>query len=521
MKYFLSLLFSVLFINSFGADISGIINQYSKVISSGNCLSSIKIENPELFYEGEEVILMQMQGAIINESNSSSYGTINDLNTTGSYEKAIIEAISNDTIFLTQDLINEFDYSKSVQIISYPKYDNATISSTLTCKNWNGKTGGVLAFQVTGTTTFDAGIDVTGKGFRGGEKLEISGNSCTWLAASASYYYPNNSWEGSSKGEGIAIISSGKEFGKGAQANGGGGGNDHNSGGAGGGNYNTGGIGGENDDPSVFACRGYNPGIGGLALNYTSNHAFLGGGGGAGHGNNNLSSAGGNGGGIMIFSSASITGSSQQIIAKGNDATQTGGGDGAGGGGAGGTVLLNVSELGNNLSIDVSGGKGGNVDDEFYNRCHGPGGGGSGGFVNSTNSTSGVSITLNGGEPGVIINSIADCNLTSSNAQKGGDGSISVGLTIPQGSEYSFCIITSSDRIHKTNSKIFHNPSWNSFNWQSFEDVKTINVYDNAGRLIEVISPNQLTFGNNYSKGIYFIHVQSQNSTQIHKIVKK
>lgn len=517
---FLSLL-SIFSLNLLATDISGIINQYSKVTAAGNCDNAIVVQTPENFEKNEEVILIQMQGATIVEDDNASFGSLQDLNGTGLYEKAEITLISNDTIYFRNNISNTYNFSKKLQIVSYPRYSDVTITSTLTCKAWDGETGGLLAFQVSGDVTINAPIDVSGKGFRGGSNNEISGNGCTWLFASSAFFYPNTSWEGASKGEGIAEYITGKEFGKGAQANGGGGGNDHNSGGAGGGNYGAGGSGGDNDDPSTFACKSYDPGIGGYTVPNSANYAFMGGGGGAGHGNNGLSSAGANGGGIIIISASGFQGTDQQILAKGNSASITSGGDGAGAGGAGGTVVLQVTTMGTNLTVDISGGNGGNVDDEFYNRCHGPGGGGAGGVIKSVNGLGTVTINKNGGSAGIVTNSTAACNGTVNGAAAGASGGQVLDFLFPAGTTPSNCIITNASNISKSVIKLFPNPSGNFFNIQALDDYSKVEIFDNTGRLVTEFNGTQTQFGSELSRGVYLVKVYSENYIQSIRIVKK
>lgn len=513
------LTFLFLGLNSFSADIGGIINQYSKVLADGGCLNSIKVANPDLFVVNEEVIIIQMQGAVIDESNSASFGTVNQLNNTGNFERAIILEIVGDTVYFNHDLVNNYDFSAKVQMVSFPKYQGASITSTLTCQPWNGETGGVLAFINNGNTTFHDSIDVSGKGFRGGKQYEGSGNSCSWITASSNFYYPDETWEAAAKGEGIAISITGKEFGKGPLANGGGGGNDHNSGGAGGANATAGGKGGENNDPALFSCVGYHPGIGGKGLSYANNVAFMGGGGGAGHGNNNLSSGGANGGGIVIFYGNGISGAHQIINTNGDNANNTGGGDGAGAGGAGGTVLLHLNNLGTDLKVNANGGNGGSVDDEFYNRCHGPGGGGAGGVIRSSISLSDVSININGGSAGYITNSTAGCNNTKGGAADGNTGIQQETLTIPMGETDVECLITSATLIRENLIKVYPNPTSSFFQIQNLETIKSIVVFNARGQLVETVT-NKTSFGENLPSGVYFVKVNSNNGTQNLRVIK-
>ena len=79
--------------------LSGVINQYSKVtfIENDNCQNKITVTDISLFDEGQLVVLIQMQGATINESNSANFGNIEELNNAGFYE--INEIVKGDAIF--------------------------------------------------------------------------------------------------------------------------------------------------------------------------------------------------------------------------------------------------------------------------------------------------------------------------------------------------------------------------------------------------------------------------------------
>ncbi|MEM1218922.1 MAG: hypothetical protein AAGH79_08415, partial [Bacteroidota bacterium] len=209
--------------------LSGIINQYTSVVSYDSCLSVLTVADASSFTLGDQVLIIQMQGASIDESNSASFGTITNLGAAGLFEKAQITEITNNEIFLENRLLHQYDYAGSVQLVSFPRFDNATITGEVTGEAWNGTTGGVIALEVSGQLTMNADINASGLGFRGGQ-VNILNSNCQWFLNEDNYFYSATNWRGAAKGEGIVPIISGKEAGRGAQANGGGGGNDHNSG---------------------------------------------------------------------------------------------------------------------------------------------------------------------------------------------------------------------------------------------------------------------------------------------------
>ena len=80
--------------------ISGLINEYTVVTDIDYCESIVTVNNVADFQIGQQVLLIQMQGAIIDESNSSSFGNITSLNSTGLYERSSIVNIIGNQIFL-------------------------------------------------------------------------------------------------------------------------------------------------------------------------------------------------------------------------------------------------------------------------------------------------------------------------------------------------------------------------------------------------------------------------------------
>ncbi len=397
--------------------ISGVINQYSKVSAINACEGQLTLASPSGFAVGDRVILIQMKGAAINESNGSSFGDINDIGSAGLYEKNEILSISGSTVSLKYNLANTYDINGFVQLVTMPVYEKAVITDTLKAATWNGQSGGIIALTVSKKLTLEAPIDVSAKGFKGGA-VNVVNSDCNFLTNADDYYYNMSNWKGAPKGEGIAAFIAGKEQGRGPQANGGGGGNDHNAGGGGGANASNGGSGGK-QDASGFGCDGHNPGKEGKPVPTDANRIFFGGGGGAGHvDDNGAGSRGGNGGGIIIIVTDSLESIGQGIFANGETPNQALG-DGAGGGGAGGTIVLKANKVTGNLKIEAKGGNGGKVSNPS-NRCFGAGGAGSGGrFL--TDAIVG-NVSLDGGKAGVNTNPSNECGDPSNGAEDGNGG---------------------------------------------------------------------------------------------------
>jgi len=400
--------------------ISGVINIYTKVTAFG--CNSITVASASGYNQGDTVLVIQMKGANIDTiSNTPSFGSILKYNDAGNYEFNIIKSISGNIIYFQNALLKSYDPSGMVQLISVPYYNNVTVSGTLTALPWNGNTGGVLVFYAAGTVTLNANIDVTGMGFNGGKASINNWPGCS----STGYYYTMASGLGGHKGEGIAVYGVNYESGRGALANGGGGGNNTNAGGAGGGNYGIGGRGGDQYQGCATTPLG---GETGNALTYSNaqNKIFLGGGGGGGHQNDNKGTPGTSGGGIIIIKANAITANNFSVISDGVNNTVFLGNDGAGGGGAGGTILLNIVNYTSALKVQTKGGNGGNNDGPG---CHGPGGGGGGGviWINGAKLPGDVSAIYKGG-----LSGIANCNSTSYGAASGALGGIIYNLQLVQ-----------------------------------------------------------------------------------------
>jgi gliding motility-associated-like protein len=396
-------------------NVSGVINNYTPVLSFNPCNNKINVEDASAFNANDTVLLIQMKGAIIDSSNTSNFGTITDYKNSGNYEFNFVKSKSGNVIELKNKLTRQYDIPDGkVQLVRVPYFQNANITSTLSCLPWDGSKGGVLVLNVKDTINLASNIDVSGNGFKGAQGY-IPGNT-TLDCFQNDYNYPiSANIHAGQKGESIAIISQNIICGKGSPACGGGGGLGHNSGGGGGANGGAGGLGGYQLD----ACGNApfdNRGIGGhqLAYNSFTNKVFMGGGGGAGQADNagNLPPTGGNGGGIIIILSNFLESNSNKIVTNGNNGVacsippSVDCHDGMGGAGAGGTVLLNINnQILDNAMIENKGGKGADMIGSVpLGGRIGAGGGGSGGLLFLKNNSLPANITNinNGGLNGVL-----------------------------------------------------------------------------------------------------------------------
>lgn len=385
---------------------------------------------------GDLLMLIQMQGASINSTDSVNYGSVTALNGAGNYELVTVGSIDifTNTITINGEgcitgLRKSYTTNGRTQVIRVPQFQNLTINTgaSIVAPAWNGTLGGVVALQVSRFLTINGSISATGLGFRGGA-LDNSSN-----IPGTAIYRSTNAGDGAEKGEGIAGDPSSYpngRYGRGAPANAGGGGNAHNSGGGGGANGNNGntwtgqGVMPNTPasawalDPGYIAAGGFTNSSGGGRGGYTysannrdatstgpgntlwggdnrqergglggrpvnndpAGTLFMGGGGGAGDANNSAGGAGGNGGGIIWLQAGTISGTGS-ITSNGNSGSNTtgGGNDAPGGGGAGGTIVVSSFALAG-VTITANGGTGGNQIISS-NEAEGPGGGGGGGYI--------------------------------------------------------------------------------------------------------------------------------------------
>ncbi|MBU6343275.1 MAG: PKD domain-containing protein, partial [Bacteroidetes bacterium] len=444
------------------------------------CTGKLTVSDTTGFHAGDEVLIFQMQGASVNTTNSGSFGQIQSFNSAGRCERARIDSVQLNAIFIHNRLLFNYNLGGKLQLVRLAVYANATVVDTLRPRAWDGITGGVLALEVSGTLTLNAPIVGDGLGFRGGSADVNPNNNCNWLIPETAYYYANGNWRGANKGEGIAIFEPGKELGRGPQANGGGGGNDHNSGGGGGGNLYSGGKGGDNNEPSTFGCSGHSPGIGGLGLNALNDRWYLGGGGGAGHTNNFPTGNGGNGGAILLIKAQSINGSMPFIQSNGMPG-KTANGDGGGGGGGGGSIRLELTNPAPNLVLAAMGGNGGNTLNNNQSRCFGPGGGGSGGLVRCNQP---INAMLNGGQAGVVTGSTNGCNGSTNGASAGQNGEYQPLVAIPAEHNIAFQPQITTQPQNKSvceGNPVYFSIATVSGNWQYQWEINTGNGWQTIG----------------------------------------
>ncbi len=432
--------------------LSGIINHYSSVTSIQTGSNQLTLTNATDFLAGERILIIQMQGAQIDDSQTASFGNIQNINTAGAFEIHKICSKAGNMLTLANEVNSPFNSNQVVQVVSFPTFNNVSLNGDILAAPFDGFKGGIVALEVLDTLSLNGfNVDVSSTGFMGGQAL-TSGNNCVFVLDNSYYTSQTSTDELALKGAGISATIVGKECGRGPQANGGGGGNNHNGGGSGGANFGFGGKGGQRIKSGPFNC-GSVEGLDsyGIASFIQGKRLFLGGGGGAGHGNNagNTGESGGNGGGIVFLHAKTIVASGGELNATGQSLSANSFNEGGGGGGAGGSIYLQANQLLDAFNVNVSGGNGASTDNGGNTNCNGPGGGGGGGYVITDSSFGGLlNVTFQGGMPGVIATTgQANCPLNGTNgAVSGAPGSIlstfsPIDLTFPSAVELadSFC----------------------------------------------------------------------------------
>jgi len=437
--------------------VNRVLNSYSALTASApagatsltvNALTDLDSVDFGPLAAGDLLLVVQAQGATIDQTDTTSYGAVTALNGAGLYELVTVTGVTapNGIQLGCSGLVNAYDAAAHTQVVRVPQLTSLTVSAgaSVTAPAWDGAIGGVVALHVQSLVSLDGDLDVSGKGFRGGAVDDASRNQ----NLDVTLYRSTSNADGASKGEGvagfIAEYTATGLYGRGAPANAGGGGNSHNGGGGGGAHANAGGAytgqgvmsaavtGGAQAwplDPGDLAAGGLTTSPGGGRGGYTyglndldaltqgpglaawggnsrsergglggwplainpSLRLFLGGGGGAGDGNNAASGGGGAGGGLVVLLAGDVQGAGR-LLANGAAGGPTVGAnnDAAGGGGGGGTVLVLASSTGA-VSIEARGGVGGSQGVTTA-EADGPGGGGGGGLVAAPSGTGTVSV---------------------------------------------------------------------------------------------------------------------------------
>ena len=384
--------------------ISGFINSYTSVTGIGKFpTSQIQVADAKEFAVGDKVLIAQMQERPFSKTQSNKSLRYDFA---GNHEFARIVSINGNSIALEKQLAHHYSTLGKVQLVRVPEYEDVAVAGELTCKPWDGETGGILAFEANGTITLQSHINVSGKGFKGAVPI---------FETTSSLLYEDNTISTSSgvlSGEGInsfdkkftshTLLSNGGESGK-----------VHNTGGAGGANTVCGGD-GSFGWANELSVNEFVTSKGGKPLASNNKNVFMGGGGGAGHSDDGEVGTGGNGGGMVFISCNNLISNDYTINTNGMNGKECSL-DGAGGGGAAGTIYLDINNLHYPLVINAIGGNGGNsVISNPDLPPAGSGGGGAGGVLLLKKHHSTIVAHLDGGQQGI------DASVFSEHKAQGG-----------------------------------------------------------------------------------------------------
>ncbi|MFM2017450.1 MAG: hypothetical protein RL007_1106, partial [Bacteroidota bacterium] len=192
------------------------------------------------------LMIVKMQGADMNTTNTAAYGTVTNYNNVGVYEFVEVGSIAGNVITFSAgcSLANTYNVGgrERVQVIRVPRLSALTINAgaSLTGRAWGNVagTGGVVVVEVNGNTTVNGSITGNDIGYRGGA---IDNNTDFGITT----FRSTLDTDGAEKGESVVGYQTDYDglngrYGRGAPANGGGGGNAHNAGGGGGSNGDNG-----------------------------------------------------------------------------------------------------------------------------------------------------------------------------------------------------------------------------------------------------------------------------------------
>jgi uncharacterized repeat protein (TIGR01451 family) len=394
-----------------GGTLTGVVNTYfppaaAGTVNSGSTSVTLGASSGAAtgIAAGDLVLIIEMQDATINSTNTGSYGDglagdpasgSTSPGSSGLFEFVTATSAipaTGGTLQLSGSgsgggLLNSYSSiaatttqaQQTFQVIRVPQYTSATLSSGLVPLAWNGRVGGVLVLDVSSQLTLGGTVALDALGFRGGAGRLLRGGA----GGVTNYITAATNAANASKGEGIAgtprylapltITTAsvpidttggtptdtlpGGSYARGAPGNAGGGGtdgdpvaNDFNSGGGAGSNGGTGGQGGYGWN-SLTVTNSTDGGFGGAPFLASTSALVMGGAGGAGTTNDGTyytSTTSGNGNGI--FSSGGAGGGiaiihAGSVAGAGNltsngQSTQSTLNDGTGGAGAGGSILI-------------------------------------------------------------------------------------------------------------------------------------------------------------------------------------
>ena len=105
------ILFYLSSLKTAGQSISGVINSYKKVTAVNAGTNSVTVNDISGLAPGARVMIIQMKGATIDETNSVTFGNINSINNAGNYEFNDICGIVGNDVSLKFQLTKSYTAS--------------------------------------------------------------------------------------------------------------------------------------------------------------------------------------------------------------------------------------------------------------------------------------------------------------------------------------------------------------------------------------------------------------------------
>lgn len=320
---------------------SGTINDYAYMTTSSVSTSDSVADFNTVsgFNTGDRVLIHQTQDGTATSQP-------------GNFEEKQIAGISGTTVTFTEPFTKGYNAnsgantntSRQVQMVSIPQYNNLTLNGNITAKDWDGRSGGIIAFKCKGTLNCNGfTVTVAESGYRGG--AYGPGNNDGGFSGEGRYGYDTTRHSGSIN-QNDYTAGGGGEAGPAASLGGCG---------AGGGSHATAGGVGTRNNGTTIAYAGATYGAANL-----ENELHFGGAGGGGGDNDNQGGSpvtAGEGGGIILVWASGIQ--SGRFNANGRthvqDPVQGSCGPAVNGSGAGGSIWLK-SNSANITSCTANGG---------------------------------------------------------------------------------------------------------------------------------------------------------------------
>lgn len=89
--------------------ISGVINDYTEVTGFDICKNELTVADATKYNPGDTVLIIQIKGAVIDSTNTPSFGNIITYNNSGNYEMNIVKQKNGNALSLLNVLQRQYD----------------------------------------------------------------------------------------------------------------------------------------------------------------------------------------------------------------------------------------------------------------------------------------------------------------------------------------------------------------------------------------------------------------------------